>query len=186
MKSAGPDSSEEHSGCGSRWSGHARFASRSGDAAVWFLTGLAGFAGWFRTGRAQAGILSILLILSKFRGPSPCAHGCIFATAGLNRSNSTMKRRIRMLACGLGLAVPGFVGFFVLAEAVPADKLARISAGMTQTEVEANVGRPEVIRNESGGSTTFCYGGFPRLRWCSVEIRFGADGRVSGSVIHDH
>jgi hypothetical protein len=24
------------------------------------------------------------------------------------------------------------------------------------------------------------------LRWCSVEIHFGADGRVAGSVFHDH
>lgn len=74
------------------------------------------------------------------------------------------------MAYGLGLAVSGFVGFFVFAEAVPADKLARISAGMTKSEVEGFVGLPELIRNESGGSTTFCYGGYQRLRWCSAEI----------------
>jgi hypothetical protein len=99
----------------------------------------------------------------------------------------TMKWSCKALLFGLALAPFGFAAFFVSAHAVPADRLRLISVGLTQIQVEEMVGSPESVRHESGGSTTFCYGGIRRLRWCSVEIHFfGADGRVLGTVFHDH
>ena len=87
---------------------------------------------------------------------------------------------------GLGFVVLGVLCFVVLADAVSVEKLSRISVGMTRVEVETIIGAPEHIRQGSGGSSTYYYGGLQRLRWCSVEIPFGADGRVAGSVFHDH
>jgi hypothetical protein len=98
----------------------------------------------------------------------------------------TMKWRCKALLFGLALAPFGFAAFFVLAHGVPAEKLRRISDGLTQSQVEEMVGSPESVRHEPDGSTTFFYGGIRRLRWCSVEIHFGTDGRVLGSVFHDH
>lgn len=97
-----------------------------------------------------------------------------------------MKQRAKILiACSL-LGVLGFSSFFVFAHAVSADELSRVAVGITKAQVESIIGAPHYVRHESAGSTAFCYGGFHQLRWCSVEIYFGADGRVKGSVFHDH
>ena len=97
-----------------------------------------------------------------------------------------MKQRVKILIASFLLVVLCFSGFFVFAHAIPADKLSRVSVGMTETQVENILGTPQGIRHESTGSTVFYYGGFEQLRWCSVEIHFGAGDRVSGSVFHDH
>ena len=104
----------------------------------------------------------------------------------VRRVCAAMKQRARILIACFVLGVLYFSRFFVFAHAVASDKLSRVTAGMTEAEVESILGAPQHVRRQGGGGTAFCYGGFQQLRWCSVEIGFGADGRVEGSVFHDH
>jgi len=97
-----------------------------------------------------------------------------------------MKQRSKILITCSVLGFLCFSSFFVFAHAVPADKLSRIKVGMTEAQVESIIGAPQYVRHESTGGTALGYGGFLRLRWCSVEIYFGADGKIAGSVFHDH
>ena len=90
-----------------------------------------------------------------------------------------------LIACSV-LAVLFFSSFFVFSHAVSADNLSRVAIGMTEAQVESIIGAPQHVRHEGARGTVFCYGGLQQLKWCSVEIRFGADGRVAGSVFHDH
>jgi hypothetical protein len=97
-----------------------------------------------------------------------------------------MKQRAKIMIVSFVLAALCLSSFFAFVHAVPADKLSRVSVGMTEAQVESIIGAPRHLRHESAGGTVFCYGGFPKLRWCSVEIHFGGDGKVAGSVFHDH
>ena len=97
-----------------------------------------------------------------------------------------MKHKAKIwIACSV-LAVLCFSSFFVFAHAVEQGKLGQVAVGMSRDQVESILGAPQHIRRESAGGIAFCYGGFRRLRWCSVEIRLGADGRVEGRGFHDH
>ena len=51
-------------------------------------------------------------------------------------------------------------------------------------QVRELLGEPHAQFNRSGRDV-FSYGGFGKCRWCSMEIYFGEDGRVSGKF-HDH
>jgi hypothetical protein len=56
---------------------------------------------------------------------------------------------------------------------------------MSETQVRELLGVPHRVRHDAPNSRAFFYGGFLRLKWCSVEVFFGADGRVTGKF-HDH
>jgi hypothetical protein len=96
-----------------------------------------------------------------------------------------MKRKSRALILVLAFlcGVTAFILFFVFSDAVPADKFAQVSVGMTQEEVKTLIGVPDVIR--PGPPTTFFYGGFQRAKFCTMEVYFGVDGRVVRKF-HDH
>lgn len=91
-------------------------------------------------------------------------------------------------ACGgtIVLSLGGILAFFVTAHAVPIDQLDLVQPGMTEAEIEALLGAPLHVRNETFGTKVYCYGGFKRWRWCGVDIRFSQNGRVDGGVFHDH
>ena len=104
----------------------------------------------------------------------------------VRRRCAAMKQISKILLACSGLGFLCFASFFVFAHAVPTDKLSRVTVGMTEAQVESIVGSPQYVRHESAGGTALGYGGFLRLKWCSVEINLGADGKVAGSVFHDH
>lgn len=97
-----------------------------------------------------------------------------------------MKQKAKILIACSVFGVLSFSIFFAFAHAVAADKLSRVAFGMSEAEVKRILGSPHYVRRQNASGTAFCYGGLNRLRWCSVEICFGADGRVEGSVFHDH
>ena len=68
--------------------------------------------------------------------------------------------------------------------AVPPDKFAQVAIGMSESEVLALLGAPYRKRRDSPSTTAFFYGGFPRLRWCTMEVFFGPDERVTAKF-HD-
>src|SRR4030095_173186 len=95
------------------------------------------------------------------------------------------KAKIRIVLAGLLLGGIAFTMFFVSSDAVAEDKFAQITDGMTEMQVREILGVPHRVRPDASDRTTFFYGGFHRLKWCSMEIFFGADGRVTGKF-HDH
>jgi outer membrane protein assembly factor BamE (lipoprotein component of BamABCDE complex) len=98
-----------------------------------------------------------------------------------------MKRKTRVLLLILALlfGVAAFMVFFVSSEAVSADRFALITDGMTEMQVRELLGAPHHVRRDAPDRTAFFYGGFLRAKWCSMEVFFGADGRVTGKF-HDH
>jgi hypothetical protein len=78
-----------------------------------------------------------------------------------------------------------FLLFFVLSHAVPIRSFGRIAAGMSEPQVRSLLGVPRRIRHDRPGTTAYFYGGFQGLRWCTAEVYFDADGRVTGTF-HDH
>jgi hypothetical protein len=82
-----------------------------------------------------------------------------------------------LATCVLILFAPG--------HAVAVDRLGQVVPGMTETQVKSLLGAPDRIRHDRPGSTAFFYGGFLRLKWCTIEVYFGADDRVTGTF-HDH
>ena len=70
-------------------------------------------------------------------------------------------------------------------DAVPVAKYNQVSGGMTQAQVQSIMGAPARIRHDTPTTTTFFYGGLLRWRWNSMEIYFGADGRVTGKFDDD-
>jgi len=57
---------------------------------------------------------------------------------------------------------------------------------MNEADVQAILGSPDSahVHRDSKGVRYF-YGGFPEFKWCSMEVFFDADGRVTGKF-HDH
>ena len=96
-----------------------------------------------------------------------------------------MKRVSLVLAVVGLLLVTAFVVLFASGHAVAIDRFDKVAVGMTEAEVRAIAGTPERVRHDHPDSTEFFYGGFRRLKWCTVEVYFGADGRVTGKF-HDH
>jgi hypothetical protein len=75
--------------------------------------------------------------------------------------------------------------FFVSSEAVATGRFAQVTNGMTEVQVRDLLGVPNAVRRDAPDTTVFFYGGFLRLKWCSVKVFFGADSRVKGKF-HDH
>lgn len=98
-----------------------------------------------------------------------------------------MKRKTKILTVLAGLLLGGiaFVLFFVSSDAVAEDRFAQITDGMTEVQVRELLGNPHHVRHDAPDRTAFYYGGFLRLKWCSMEVYLGADGRVTGKF-HDH
>jgi hypothetical protein len=78
-----------------------------------------------------------------------------------------------------------FVIFFISSDAISRERFAQVTIGMTQPQVEIALGAPHRIRHDTANSTAFFYGGFLRLKWCTMEVFFGPDGLVTGKF-HDH
>jgi len=74
---------------------------------------------------------------------------------------------------------------FVASEAASEENFDKIKDGMTQAEVRELLGEPEGGWDGSAERTKFRYGGFRQLKWCTMEVFFGADGKVHGKF-HDH
>jgi hypothetical protein len=98
-----------------------------------------------------------------------------------------VKRSVKVLAVValLVLGVAAFVAFFIFSDAVPKSSFDHISEGMTEAEVQSLLGVPDRVRHDTPTTTAYFYGGFLRAKWCSMEVFFGADGRVTGTF-HDH
>ncbi|QQL44075.1 outer membrane protein assembly factor BamE domain-containing protein [Sulfuriroseicoccus oceanibius] len=94
-----------------------------------------------------------------------------------------MKRFVIILALLVGLGC--FTAFFLTGEAASEDNFNKVAEGMTQAEVRELLGEPDDTWGGSPDRTTYYYGGFRRLRWCTMEVFFDENGRVV-SKFHDH
>jgi hypothetical protein len=56
---------------------------------------------------------------------------------------------------------------------------------MTVEAVHDLLGEPVLRRTDAPGQAVSYYGGFQRMKWCTMEITFGPAGRVIGRF-HDH
>lgn len=102
------------------------------------------------------------------------------------RHHRTMKRKTKILIVLAGLLLGvAFVLFFVSSDAVAEDRFTQVSDGMTEVQVRELLGIPHHVRRDAPDRTAFYYGGFQRWQWCSMEVFFGADDRVTGKF-HDH
>ena len=73
--------------------------------------------------------------------------------------------------------------FFLTREATSESGFTSVSKGMTEIQVRGLLGAPDEM-NRGPNKLTYFYGGFPRFRWCTVEIYFDARGQVV-SKFHD-
>jgi hypothetical protein len=69
--------------------------------------------------------------------------------------------------------------------AVQIDRFYQIEKGMTEDEVKRITGMPWRVRKDSPTLTAYFYGGFPNLRFCTMEVYFDENGFVTGKW-HDH
>ena len=92
--------------------------------------------------------------------------------------------KARVVIVALIIGTLALLVFFASSEAVPESGFAIITNGMTESQVSSLLGTPHGVRREAD-HTTFGYGGFRRLKWCTMEVRFDASGRVV-SKFHDH
>ena len=95
------------------------------------------------------------------------------------------KSKFLIAALVLVFGVVGIATFFISSEAVSKKRFEQVSFGMPEASVRDLLGIPDRMRHDSPYSTVFFYGGFLRSKWCSMEVNFGADGRVAGKF-HDH
>ncbi len=97
----------------------------------------------------------------------------------------SLTRLLAFTAAFLVLVVASLVALIAFGpHAFSLDKFAQVTIGMSEAEVLALTGEPCRIRRNSPSNTAFCYGGFARFRWCTMEVYFGPDGRVIGKF-HD-
>jgi hypothetical protein len=75
--------------------------------------------------------------------------------------------------------------FFCISHAAPTEGFSKVTAGMTEAEVRQFLGHPLSVRHHASDGTVLYYGGFQRLKWCTMEIFLGRGGRVMGTF-HDH
>lgn len=93
------------------------------------------------------------------------------------------KRKIKILA--LLAALIGGASFFAFSEAAPEEGFEQVSNGMTKEQVMELLGEPHFGHLDDPTSMVVAYGGFQHFKWCTMEVSFGADGRVK-SKFHDH
>lgn len=74
---------------------------------------------------------------------------------------------------------------FMFSEAVSEDAFAKIEKGMTKEQVMEHLGTPHHERIATPNKSVFAYGGFKRLKWCTMEVFFDDSGIVL-SKFHDH
>ena len=84
----------------------------------------------------------------------------------------------------LAAGVVGHLFFFPSGYAAPIESFNKLTVGMTASQVLQIMGPPDHIRHDTTNSTAFYYGGLGRLKWCIMEVYFGADGQVTGKF-HD-
>lgn len=98
-----------------------------------------------------------------------------------------MKRKtiVLIVIAGLLFCSAVFAVFVVSSHAVAGSGFAQISKGMTAAQVRQLLGTPHHVRRDAPDRTAFYYGGLQRSKWCTMEVFFGADGRVTGKF-HDH
>jgi hypothetical protein len=94
------------------------------------------------------------------------------------------KPQARILKLMLALGSVAFPIFFLTSEAASESAFASVSEGMTEAQVRGLLGPPHGVRR-APDITTHWYGGFLRLKWCTMEVYFDASGRVAGKF-HDH
>lgn len=100
----------------------------------------------------------------------------------------TVKRETKylILTLALALGVVSAIVFFFSSEGASKERFEQVTVGMTEASVRDLLGVPDqVVRREHREFPVFYYGGFRRMKWCSMEVYFGADGRVTGKF-HDH
>ena len=78
-----------------------------------------------------------------------------------------------------------FLSGFFSSHAVAEAKFDEVQPGMTEDRVREILGPPLAVGSNAGASATFGYGGFRRLRWCTMEVYFAPNHRVIGKF-HDH
>jgi outer membrane protein assembly factor BamE (lipoprotein component of BamABCDE complex) len=78
-----------------------------------------------------------------------------------------------------------FVIHFMFSEAASEEGFSRIENGMTKEQVLKLLGTPHHEHIADPNKSVFGYGGFNRLKWCTMEVFFDDDGEVSGKF-HDH
>lgn len=81
-----------------------------------------------------------------------------------------------------------FFGYFACSHAASRSGFDQITVSMTQEDVQRLLGIPHWIFPSDPPDpavTTFSYGGFPRFKWCTMDVYFDADGRVIRKF-HDH
>jgi outer membrane protein assembly factor BamE (lipoprotein component of BamABCDE complex) len=97
-----------------------------------------------------------------------------------------MKRIARLLGPYAAIVAVLFaIVFFLFSHATAWSAFTIVKNGMTQTEVRNAMGNPYFVRRDTPDSTTYFYGGFRCLKWCSMEVNFDASGIVTGKF-HDH
>ena len=94
------------------------------------------------------------------------------------------KAKARLVMLLLPLAFVLFSIHFLTSEAASESGFAAVSNGMTEAQVRGLLGEPHGARRDPD-RVTYCYGGFQRLKWCTMEVSFDAGGRVVGKF-HDH
>ena len=91
-----------------------------------------------------------------------------------------------LVACLLLACLLFAAGHFLLSEAASEDGFEKITVGMKEADVQAILGAPDPAHVHRGSKgVRYFYGGFPEFKWCSMEVFFDADGRVTGKF-HDH
>lgn len=78
------------------------------------------------------------------------------------------------------------VFYFCYAHAVSMASFSGVTNGMRKVQVQRMLGAPLFIRQDSTPQrTSFFYGGFLRLKFCTMEVYFDTNGLVTGKF-HDH
>ena len=75
--------------------------------------------------------------------------------------------------------------FFASRHAVPVAAFDQVEIGKPEEAVRRLLGAPQHIRQDDEDTIAWFYGGFPRGRWCTMEVFFDRDGRTKGKF-HDH
>jgi len=95
-----------------------------------------------------------------------------------------MKGRIAIVTASVLVALICGAWFFAARHALPVHVFDQVVHGMQETAVRELLGTPHILREAPGG-TAYFYGGFLRLRWCTMEVFFDGNDRVTGKF-HDH
>lgn len=101
-----------------------------------------------------------------------------------------MKTKVKIILAAsafLIICLFAFIPFFFCSEAASIEGFDKIAVGMTEHDVRNILGDPgpNQVHHDSHGRIRYFYGGFPKFKWCSMEIFFEENCRVTGKF-HDH